>query len=226
MIFRDLKIIDSMKNILLGIAVMSTCVHSSAQGLSNFFSQKEAQIKYMVQQIAALQVYISDAEKGYQIVEKGLSAIGDIKRTDLSMHQDYFGSLSKVNPTIAGSADVSAMADLEDRINEAVRLHLSRIRQSGQFTSGELGYIQTVFDRVTAGAHDDMNQLSLLLTAGNYQFSDDERMARIVSLGKDMQDKYEFTQAFGKQAEMLALSRLRDQNSVQALQSLYDLKNP
>jgi hypothetical protein len=215
-----------MKKVLFGVMIMCACFHGRGQGLSNFFSQKEAEIKYLVQQIAALQVYITDAEKGYQIVDKGLSAIGSIKQADLLMHQGYFESLKGVSPMIARSANVSTIAELEREISQAIQLHLSRIRQSGQFTAAELGYVQRVFDKVTAGALDDMNQLSLLLTSGNYQFSDDERMARIELIRKDMQDKYEFAQGFGKEAEMLALSRLKDQNSVNTMQLLYDLKKP
>ena len=51
----------------------------SAQTLAEWTQQNKTQIKYLVEQIAALQAYALVAEKGYSIAKTGLNAIGNIK---------------------------------------------------------------------------------------------------------------------------------------------------
>ena len=88
-----------MRKILMILLVLTVpCVH--AQTFQEWTQQKKTQIKYLVQQIAAFQVYIGYVEKGYSIAKKGLNAISNIKHGDFSMHNDYFNSLKIVNPKI------------------------------------------------------------------------------------------------------------------------------
>ena len=68
-----------MKHIIILLILAFSFGNGQSQGLSDFFSQSEADIKYMLQQVAALQVYIGYAEKGYSIAQKGLTFIGDLK---------------------------------------------------------------------------------------------------------------------------------------------------
>src|SRR6266700_2397107 len=54
----------------------------------------------MIEQIIKLQAFIVVLEKGYQVVNTGLTIIGDIKRGDLSLHTNYFNSLETVSPQV------------------------------------------------------------------------------------------------------------------------------
>jgi hypothetical protein len=66
---------------------------SKAQFLGGIFNQNATQIEYMIQQIALLQTYIGYVEKGYDIVNKGLTLIGDIKNGDFKLHNEFFNGL-------------------------------------------------------------------------------------------------------------------------------------
>ena len=65
----------------------------SAQTSSEWFRQKATQKKYLLQQIAALQVYSGYLSKGYSIAKNGLNTIKNIKNGDLLQHSNYFTSL-------------------------------------------------------------------------------------------------------------------------------------
>ena len=88
-----------MKKILtIFLLVIASCVQ--AQNWQEWTQQKKTQIKYLVSQIAAYQVYATYVEKGYVIAKKGLTAIQNIKKGDFSLHDEYFTSLKNVNPKI------------------------------------------------------------------------------------------------------------------------------
>ncbi|MDQ1166374.1 hypothetical protein [Flavobacterium sp. SORGH_AS_0622] len=61
------------------------------QGMSGQAKQR----KELILQIAALQVYIDYAKKGYSAVSKGLNFIGDARKGEVNLHSDYFTSLLK-----------------------------------------------------------------------------------------------------------------------------------
>ena len=78
---------------LLAIAIGLYIGPVSAQTVNEWVNQKSTQKKYLLQQIAALQVYINYAKKGYNIVSGGINTIRDIKKGDLNLHNTFFSSL-------------------------------------------------------------------------------------------------------------------------------------
>jgi len=72
----------------------------SAQNWQEWFRQKKTQRKYLVQQIAALKVYLEYLKEGYAVAKKGLNLVGDIKDGNFNSHAEYFGSLKLVNPSV------------------------------------------------------------------------------------------------------------------------------
>ena len=60
-----------------------------AQTFSEWFRQKKTQKKYLLQQIAALQVYIGYAQKGYRIAKEGLTTIGGFTKGEFDLHSDF-----------------------------------------------------------------------------------------------------------------------------------------
>jgi hypothetical protein len=77
---------------------------TQAQGVSTFFSQSETRLKYYAEQIATLQGYIADAEKGYKIVESGLQTVDQIKNGEFNLHNAFYTALKTVSPTVKNIA--------------------------------------------------------------------------------------------------------------------------
>lgn len=71
--------------VLILFAILSTDV--KAQTFAEWFRQSATQKKYLLQQIAALQVYIGYVQKGYSIAKEGLSAISDIKHGEFKLQR-------------------------------------------------------------------------------------------------------------------------------------------
>lgn len=213
----------SMKKSLLLVGCIIMAQTLFAQTWSEWWQQKKTQIKYLGQQIAALQAYAGYLEKGYHIAQQGLTVVNNIKQGDFSLHQAFFNSLSAVNPSVTKYAKVAEIIALQAGILEKYKNSYRQARQSGMLNGNEVNYIHTVFSSLLDDCTNDISELITLTTDGTLQLKDDERLKRIDGLYSDMQDKYSFTQSFCDETSLMAVSRQREQNGAAMVGTLYGL---
>ena len=202
-----------MKNLLLVVA-MVICHASFGQNTQEWTRQKKTQIKYLLQQIAANKVYIEYVEKGYNIASKGLQTIRDIKKGDFNLNFDFFESQKNVNPKIKNWAKVADIIAYQIRIIKAAKQTILDIKETGQFTNEELDYCKAVFDNLLTECIKNIDELVDVITNGNFEMKDNERMDRIDKLYMDMQDKYSFTSGFSEEMGVLSAQRLSEQAEI------------
>lgn len=212
------------KLVLLTLLICVSFQGVRAQTFAEWFKQKKTQIKYLGQQIASLQVYAGYLEKGYHIAQTGLTTIGDIKNGEFNLHQDYFGSLKSVNPSIANDARIAAIIAMQVSIVQQYKKCYKQVQQSNLFNSNEVNYIYTVFTNLLGDCTNDLTELISVTTTGQLQLSDDERLRRIDGLYKEMQDKYSFAQSFSDETGIMIVARMKDSNDANTLNYLYHLK--
>lgn len=209
--------------ILILFAILST--GTKAQTFAEWFRQSSTQKKYLLQQIAALQVYIGYVQKGYSIAKQGLNTISDIKHGEFNLHKDYFNSLKTVNPKIKSYSKVADIIALQVNIIKVYKDAAKQVKQSGSFAVGEISYINGVFERLVDDCTKTIDALITVTTSGELEMKDDERLKRIDALYSDMQDKYTFVQGFSNEAKLLAGSRIREQNDIQTSRAVNGIKN-
>jgi hypothetical protein len=205
-----------MKKTFIIFALTFSMLSAKSQGLSNFFSQKEADIKYMLDQIAALQEYIGLAEKGYSIAQQGLTFIGDLKKGELDLHSAFFNSLKAVNPSIAKYSKVSDIISYQ----ESIIKDFKKILQLKNMSPSEMNYLQNVYGNMSDACTKSLNALVDLITDGTFEMHDDERICRIDYIYTDMKDKYAFTQSFASEAGLLSAQRSSEINETDFLKKL------
>lgn len=180
-----------------------------------------AQLSQEIQQVAKLQIYITEIEKGYKIVQKGLTTISDIKNGHFSLDKDFYATLSAVNSSISGSDKVAQIRALRGQVSTSSSNSLTFAAQSGNFSSEELSYISLVFSQLSTGCDNLISALNKLLTNGVFQMSDDQRMKGVDGIFADMEDRYSFSEHFSQSIVLLALQRERDQQGAKTLKGLY-----
>lgn len=201
-----------MKRILLlATAGLSAFLSSNAQTADEWLNQNSTQKKYLLQQIAALQVYLGYAKKGYNIATSGINTIRNIKKGDFNLHRDFFSRLKNVNPAISRCAKVADIISYQLKIIKQTKFTLQQIRETKQFTEAELDYCKQVFDTLFDECLKTIEDLILVTTSGELEMKDDERLKRIDALYVDMQDKYSFSCSFSEEIGILAVQRLGEQ---------------
>jgi len=102
--------------LLFVLLLISKSFFSFGQTFEEWTQQKKTQKKYLLQQIAALQLYLGYVKKGYEVVNKGLITVRNIKNGDFNLHRDFLGSLKRVNPKIKKYAKVADIIAYQVRI--------------------------------------------------------------------------------------------------------------
>jgi hypothetical protein len=212
-----------MKKYTLIAALIFSTAALKAQTWSEWFDQKDTQIKYLREQIAALKVYGDYTLKGYRIAKEGLAFIYSIKQGDFTLHQDYFSSLSRVNPKIKDYRKVADIVSLSQEIMKVCQRHKTLVDQSGMFSPEEVGYFKKVFENLLDDCTGLIEQLTRLTTDSTLELKDDERLNRIDGLYTDMQDKYAFARDFSLQAARLAIQRQHQKGDVSSGRLLYGI---
>lgn len=197
-------------NFSLFLLLVAEAKECHAQG---FFNQKGAWIKNQLKQIALWEIYIKDLEKGYEIAKEGLNTISDIKNGDFHLHLDHFNALMEINPDIKKYSKVVEILLLQSDIKKLV-------------TKSDDDYINSVWRHLNDRCNADVDQLNKLLSPGNYQMTDDERIKNVDKLYADMKDKYAFAKSFSNEVKILSVQQLKEKNEVQTSMLLNNVKLP
>jgi hypothetical protein len=213
-----------MKKIIAIAMLLSLNKSISAQTFAEWFRQKSTQKKYLVQQIAALQVYSGYVSKGYAIAKNGLNTIQDIKHGDFNLYKNYFSSLASVNPTIKRYAKIADIISLEISIVKQASSVVKFCKLSNQFTPSEIIFFRNVFDNLLSDCSTSLDKLFDIISNGKLTIKDDERIDEIDKIYEDMVDKQVFCRSFGDATKGLCIQRVNEQNEILFSKKLNDIK--
>jgi hypothetical protein len=203
------------------VLLLMTATATHAQTFAEWFQQGKTQIKYLTQQIAALNAFQSSVRQGYQMMKNEWGSISNFKNGEFGLHQDYYSSLSQVNPVVRKSTDITSMEAEQQSI-------ISQFNATSGLTGlsvSEQNYINSVGQQVMAECAKDLTDLQTVLTSGQLVMSDDERIIRINQLAAAIKDKYLFACNFTMHVRLLAIQRNQDNNEAQTLNNLYGINN-
>jgi len=187
---------------------------------NEWFRQKKTQRKYLIQQIAALKVYIEYLKKGYKIVDKGLTTIGDIKDGTFTMDKNYLNSLKQVSPVVKNSPKLNEVIAYQNTIRKDLYKLVLDSRKDQNLSSDEVEYIEEVYKNMLEECEASIDELIIITTSGEAEMKDDERLLRLDKVHDDMQDKYAFTQDFISSTRLICVERAKEQNQIKRSQQL------
>lgn len=188
-----------------------------AQAWDEWFRQNKTQKKYLIQQIAALEVYKGYLQKGYSIAKGGLKVIGDVKNGEFSLHKAFFNSLKLVNPKIKKYPRIADMMLMQANILKVYADCYRQVKKNPVFSSDDARYIYEVFLRLLKDCEEAINELIDILTDGRLEMKDDERIERIDRLYDRVSDMYVFVRHFATETLQLGAERLHEQQELNLL---------
>ncbi len=204
----------------VGIALM---FGAEAQTFKEWFRQKKTQKEYLLKQIAALEVYLDYLKEGYDIVQKGLDIVGNIKNDNLNDHIAQFRSLRHVKDDLGVSGKIMVIMTRQISIMNSFRELNDKTRNSDYLTQAEIRYIDGVYQNLLTECERLITDLNVVLTNESSQMTDEARIERIDEAYADMNDKYSFAQSFCGSTETLIMQRSAERNEVESAQKLNDI---
>lgn len=203
------------KMLLLCFAIVSFCFPALSQN---------NQIKLYIQQIAANKVYLEYLQKGYKIARQGLTFIGNVKDGHFKIDKDFFLSLESINPRIRNYSRIAEIVNYGLAISSDFKIVLRAMRESQVFAGSELDYVGGVRTTLLTSCENILMDLVPLITPGQMELSDDERIKRIDALHAGMEDCYLFTKNFCTSTKVQVLQRQRELRDVQVMKKVTDKK--
>lgn len=205
--------------LVTGILLSTT---SPAQTWNEWFKQKKTQKKYLAKQIVLLRLYLGYLKKGYEIADKGLTTIHNIKNGDFNLHRDFFGSLKNVNPHIKNTAKVADIIAFQVYIIQNIKRVNNFCKNNEYFTPEEIRYVAAVYSNMLFLCDASISELLTIIRSNETEMKDDERLVRIDKLYDDMLDKHAFVQSFDSDVRLIARERERETRSVERMHKQYE----
>lgn len=202
---------------LVSCLVILVSATGKAQTFAEWFSQGKTQIKYLAQQIAALEAFESSTRQGYNMLHSEWTAIGNFKNGEFGLHQSYYTSLNQVNPVVKNSTDLTGIQSEQ----QSIISQFNSISNLNGLTADEQSYVSLVAQNLMNACNSDLDEMQKVLTTGQLQMSDDERIKRINQLIEAIKDKYLFTCHFTAQVKILALQRTQENDQLQTERGIY-----
>ncbi|ETZ20157.1 hypothetical protein [Pedobacter sp. V48] len=208
--------------LLFGVLMLITATAPGcrAQTWAEWFKQKKTQQKYLVQQIAALQVYIGYAKKGYEIVGSGLQTVRDISNGEFNLHHVFISGLKQVSPAIRTDVRIAELVALQFGIVK----NINGLKSSGGLSTDQLIYVVEVANEVISECYHDLEELLLIITSGKLEMKDDERLSRLNEIYERMLDKSAFVQDFCGEVNLVSRQRALELETTNKLRRYYEIE--
>ena len=192
------------------------------QKWNEWFKQKKTQKKYLVQQVAALQMYLKYLKEGYDIARKGLNVIGDIKQGKFDLDNDYLTSLRTINSSISGSARLASIIAYQRLLIRQLGRLEGDSDATDYLTTDEKRYVSSVFANMVQESERVLEDLERVMSDSELEMKDDERLEQIDKLYADSKDMYSFAKSFSNSTRFIISQRSNDDAEIRIYEQLID----
>lgn len=204
---------------LFFLVLAISTVKGQAQNTAEWLRQKNTQKKYLLQQIAALQIHLESIKKGYRIARTGLHAVSDLKNGEFNLHSLYIQSLKKVNPTIRKYGRIAEISATQVKILKDYKALKDRIQADGMYSRAELDYIDRALGSILDNCEQVISDLIDVLSDGKLELKDDERLERIDKLYNAMQENADLSRSFSYEVMGISQNRASIHLNIQSSRS-------
>ena len=186
-------------------------------------SAEAQQLLLNVEKLAQFKKILSNMKKGYEIVSKGYNNIKDISKGNFNLHDAFLNALLQVSPAVKKYKRVGDIVICQSQIIKEYRAAFNRFKVSNLFTASETKYMEQVYDNLFNKSLQNLNELTIVITAGKLRMSDDERIAAIDRIYDEIADKLVFLRSFNNEGNILAVQRGREMVDTKLSQKLNGL---
>lgn len=173
--------------------------------------------------LADMKNVLHDMYQGYEIIDQGYSAIRDIAKGNFNLHALYLDGLLLVSPAVANYPKVAGIIQVEYSILSEYKGASRRWQADGHFTVSELNYIANSYAALLRQSEQNVDELVMVLTAGELRMSDAERMGAIDQVYAHITGQLGALRQFDAATSVQAIQRLKAAGDINTLRRLYGI---
>lgn len=179
-----------------------------------------AQLILNVEKLSQLKAILSQMKKGYQILTTGYNTVRDLSEGNFSLHKAFLDGLLKVSPTVRKYKRVTDIVIMQQKLIRQYRHAFAIFTEADVFNETELEYIEKVYGGLFDRSMKNLDELLMVITAGELRMNDAERLRSIDRIYDDMKDKTDFLNHFNKKTTLLGLQRQKELSGYRSLEQL------
>ncbi|OCX54853.1 hypothetical protein BEL04_08065 [Mucilaginibacter sp. PPCGB 2223] len=202
------------------VAASALATNVRAQTFAEWFRQKSTQKKYLLQQIAALQVYAAYYKAGNNIAHNGLGSIAGSLKSENGLHTTYYNNLNNVSPIVKNNKQVNDILQWQQDILN----RMASLDKTANLNGGEKKYITQVKTALLKDCDQQITELQNVVTDSKLKMSDEERLKHIGVIHSAMQNNYRFASAFADHVKVFAVQRVQENNNVVSEKKIYGIQ--
>lgn len=196
-------------------SAMTTTSH--AQTFAEWFKQKSTQKKYLLQQIAALEVYAGYVKTGYHIAGQGLGSVSVYLGSEHDLHAAYYQNQKTVNLWVRENPQLNEILAWR----AAIVKKLTGMVTSTKLARDERQHLNQVRNAVLTDCNVQMNRLENMITDGRLEMNDAERLKQLATIHQAMKENYLFANDFAKQVAIYCGQRHAELHNISTYRQLY-----
>lgn len=161
---------------------------------------------------------------GYKILHKGYTAVKDISEGNFNLHKTFLDALLDVSPAVRKYKKVADIISYQLRLVKDYKSAFNQFKDDGEFTSEEIEYMGKVYSNLFSRSLKCLDELFMVITAGELRMSDDERLQAIDHIYEAVVDQFSFLKEFNNNTAMLSLQRKSEGAEIKTSRLIYGMK--
>jgi hypothetical protein len=204
-----------MKKCFVLLIVTMSSFRVSAQ------AQEVQQLLLNVEKLAQFKQILQDMYDGWKIINKGYHTIKDISSGNFSLHKGFLDGLMEVSPVVKRYKRVADIVNYQLLIVKRYKAALAQFKDDDVFTVQEILYMEKVYSNLFRESLKNLDELYLVVTAGQLRMSDDERLRAIDKIYERVEDQFAFLEDFNSSTGYLSLQRKAEQAELNTMKKLH-----
>ncbi|MET3114894.1 hypothetical protein AAKU52_002634 [Pedobacter sp. CG_S7] len=194
--------------------------------LTVFSFNSKAQLGEAEQLLATMEKYnqskkmLNQVTQGYQVVKNGYDKIKDVASGNFNLHNTFINGLMAVSPAVRKYRRIPDIINYQVMILSEYKSSFLQFKKAGRFNEKELSYMGRVYSNLLEKSSENIEELTMVITANKTQMTDDERIQAIDRIYADIQDKFLFLKKFNGSTKVLALQRGQEKGDIEVRKGL------
>ena len=127
----------------------------------------------------------------------------------------------EVSPVVKRYRRITDIVNYQLLIVKRYKAALFQFRQDDVFTVPEIQYLEKVYRNLFRESLKNLDELFMIITAGQLRMSDDERMRAIDNIYERIADQFAFLEDFNSSTGYLSLQRKAEQAELNTMKKLH-----
>lgn len=206
-----------LKPLAIGLLFLFVTVNTRAQ------STELQQLILNVTKLEQLKAILKTMKDGYTTLSKGYNAVKDLSQGNFDLHQVFLDNLLQVSPTVKNYYRVYEIIQKQKSITSEYRNAFTQFKSMNVFNDGQLRYMEDVYTGLIKRSAKELDDLIMVLTAGELRMNDAERLKTIDKIDANVSDQLNFLRYFNKNNNITAIQKYRSLKDLESLRAIYGI---